>query len=151
MARGACILSLVALLLLPSVASARVLGLAGSSHRAQRAVPTMMGNSVASGMNTSGRSLDLHVVLAAHGGGFVAYGGGMRAAPRFGAGRFGGPGFRRFPSHVYPFRPYRFRPFIAFSFPVPLYAPYYPYYWYYPYNPYCDPASAYFYPPWCPY
>ncbi len=146
MARGAHILSLVALLMLPPVASARALGLAGSSHETEGAVPTAVSHSTASGMNTFGGSHDLHVILAARGGGFGAYGGGgMHAGPRFGAGRFGYPGFHRFPSRGFPFRAHRFRPFISFGFALPLYVPYYPY------NPYCDPASAYFYPPWCPY
>ncbi len=149
MARGAHILSLFVLLMLPQVACARALGFAGSSHDTEGAVPATVSHSTGSGMDTSGSSHDLHVILAARGGGFAAYGGGgMRAGPRFGAGRFGYPGYNRVPYRGFGFRPYRFRPFVSFGFGFPLYYPYYPYY---PYNPYCDPASAYFYPPWCPY
>ncbi len=82
-------------------------------------------------------------VFAAHGGAFGAHGG-VRAMPRFGPpARFGRPVFHPFPFHRFHRFPHRFRPFVGFGFAVPLYAPYYPY------NPYCDPASIYFYPPWC--
>lgn len=155
MARGARILSLAVVLALPPVASARALGSIGSSDRpaTEAAVPAAVSDASARG--DTGGAGDLHVIAAARGGGFGAYGGGgMRAAPRFGAGRFGHPGFRRFPYPGFPFRAHRFRPFVSFGFALPLYFPYYPYYPYapyYPYNPYCDPASAYFYPPWCRY
>ncbi len=56
--------------------------------------------------------------------------------PRFGPHRFPFRPFPRFPHH-------RFGPFIGFGFAVPFYAPYYAY------SPYCDPASVYYYPPWC--
>jgi hypothetical protein len=79
----------------------------------------------------------------AHGGAFGGHGGG-RAMPRFGPqARFGRRVFRPFPfRHLHRF-PHRFRPFVGFGFAFPLYAPDYPY------NPYCDPASVYYYPPWC--
>ncbi len=150
MARGVHVLSLVVLLLLPPVASARVLGSARSSHQAEVAVPGAGNHSTAFVMDASGGSRQLYV-LAARGGGFGGgRGGAMHAGPRFGAGRFGHPGFHRFPARGFPFREHRFRPFFSFGFAFPLYAPYGPNY-YYPYNPYCDPRSAYFYPPWCPY
>src|SRR6266496_214025 len=85
------------------------------------------------------------IVLAAHGGRFGAPGG-MHAAPRFGpAVGLGRRAFHPFPGRRFPFFPHRFRPFVRFGLVVPFYAPYYPY------NPYCDPASAYYYPPWCYY
>jgi hypothetical protein len=86
------------------------------------------------------------VVLAAHAGAH----GGMPATRSGSVGRFGHAPFHRFPSHRFPRFPHHFfRPFIGFGFAVPFYAPYYaPDY---PYSPYCDPASAYYYPPWCYY
>jgi hypothetical protein len=87
------------------------------------------------------------IVLAARGG-FGGHGG-VRAAPRFGSvGRFGHAPFRRFPHRRFPAFPHRFHPFIGFGFAFPLYVPYYaPDY----YSAYCDPASVYYYPPWCYY
>ncbi len=150
MTRGAHIISLVVLLLPPSVPSARVLGAAGGGQYAERAIAAAVSGPDAFGSDTSAASRDLRTILPARGRGIGAYGGGMHAGPRFSAGRFGGPGFHRFPSRGFPYRAYRFLPFVGFGFAFPLYVPYYPYY-YYPYNPYCDPASSYFYPPWCPY
>jgi hypothetical protein len=112
-------------------------------------LPGLAGARAVAGSTTSSSNSG-EIIFAARGGGAGGAHGRMGAPGRVG----GRPAFqpfpaRHFPARHFPFRPFPFRPFVGFGFAGPFYAPYDPYYLYYPYNPYCDPASDYYYPPWC--
>jgi hypothetical protein len=135
MFRGIFVCALAASAMLPGLAAAR----------AAAATPSIDDNS-----NDGSPG----IVLAARSGGAVAHG---RMGPAGHVGstaRFGRPSFPRFPRRHFPFRPFPFRPFpvrplVGFGFAAPLFLLYDTNRPYYPYNPYCDPASGYYYPPWC--
>lgn len=108
-------------------------------------LPGLAGARAVAGSTTSSGDPGKMILAAGRGGAGGAHG-------RMGApGRSGGrPAFhpfpaRHFPRRNFPFRPFPFRPLVAFGFAGAFYDPYY----LYPYNPYCDPASSYYYPPWC--
>lgn len=153
MVRPGLVLVVATVLALPQLVTARVP--TGSPSRGASAREATQGGAPSFEADTGARGARIRgfapsnvppsIVLAAHGAGFAARGG-VRAVPRFGsASRSGHPAFRPFPFRRFPFRPFPFRPFVSFGFAAPLYVPYY---WY---NAYCDPASVYYYPPWCPY